>query len=370
MSLPSAADADHLRQPLPDLRTPLGTLISAAHRNEAALRKFQAIELDLMAADSLGELLHRLLREAPQRLKWDVVSLQLYDPRHEIRHALSESGWPAQAYPELRWVERKSLLSNQFFGEPPPRLGAYEATHHSALYLHAKAQPRSVALLALRRGQRWLGSYNIGSNDGVRFHPKLATDFLQHLSAIIAVCIETALNREQLKRLGLTDPLTGVGNRRYFDQRLHEEVARAQRVVSPLSCLFVDVDHFKAINDRHGHSAGDEVLRTVAQRIRAELRSADIVARYGGEEFSVLLPQADAARAADVAERIRRCIASTPFNSEEAHIALCVSVSVGAATRNGTDGALEDVGGQLLERADTALYRAKRNGRNRVVIDS
>jgi two-component system cell cycle response regulator len=128
----------------------------------------------------------------------------------------------------------------------------------------------------------------------------------------------------------------------------------------------VDVDHFKGINDRYGHAVGDEVLQAIAQRIRLQLRGADIVARYGGEEFAVLLPQADLARAADVAERIRRAIAETPVPISGSIDVLTVTASVGVATYGGIAGDADAHVRRLLSAADAALYRAKQQGRNRV----
>jgi diguanylate cyclase (GGDEF)-like protein len=171
-----------------------------------------------------------------------------------------------------------------------------------------------------------------------------------------------------LRRLGLTDALTTVGNRRYFDQRVIEELARAQRMATPLSCLFIDIDHFKSINDRHGHAVGDVVLQTIAQRIRAELRGMDVVARIGGEEFALLLPQVDPHQAVEVAERIRACVAGMPINTGSMAVSLSVSVSIGVAAIDTHSSDSKAVAQRLLRAADRALYDAKQNGRNRIAV--
>lgn len=342
-------------------------LLDAARQNEVAWRRFQALSLDLMAADGLEELIDLLLWQVPTAMQWDQVGLHLLDNTGEIRELLATEQDPRR-YAGLRLLDGGDDLIFAGTGRPPcPRLGAYLQTRHENLFPGTAASPASVALLPLQRGTRDLGSYHIGSNDPQRFHHALATDFLQHLSAVIAICVETATNREQLRRLGLTDALTAVGNRRYFDQRLQEELARAQRASAPLSCLFIDIDHFKHINDRHGHATGDAVLQTIAQRIRSELRGADVVARIGGEEFAVLLPQAGADRAAEVAERIRQFIAGTPVATGSMVVTLSISVSIGVATLvNPQRGSKADAQA-LLRHADAALYEAKRSGRNRVV---
>jgi diguanylate cyclase (GGDEF)-like protein len=226
----------------------------------------------------------------------------------------------------------------------------------------------SVALVPLLRNKRLIGSLNLGSRDPSRFTPLLGTDFVQHMGSIIAICLENTISNEMLKYIGLTDALTGVYNRRYMDRRLLEEIARARRQGYRLSCLYIDVDHFKQVNDTYGHQAGDDVLREVAARAKAELRMSDALGRYGGEEFVVLLIDADLDSAAVVAERIRAGIADQPFILPDGGMAP-VSVSIGAAALGGVEReqAIEGVAQALVAQADQALYEAKASGRNRVV---
>ena len=179
-----------------------------------------------------------------------------------------------------------------------------------------------------------------------------------------------------LKYIGLTDALTGVYNRRYIDRRLLEEIARARRQQYCIACMYIDIDHFKRVNDTHGHLGGDEVLREVAARIRQELRRSDALGRFGGEEFVVLLIDADLDSATFVAERIRASIAGTPFELPGAGQAVAaqasVSVSIGVASLPSQSDqlAIEVVAQQLVAHADQALYQAKANGRNLVVSAS
>jgi len=153
-----------------------------------------------------------------------------------------------------------------------------------------------------------------------------------------------------------------------MDRRLIEEIARARRQSYRLSCMYIDVDHFKQVNDTHGHQAGDDVLREVASRVKAELRMSDALGRFGGEEFVVLLIDADLDSAGMVAQRIRASIADQPFMLPDGGM-LSVSVSIGVATLGdpGRDLAIEGVAQQLVAQADEALYEAKAAGRNRVV---
>ncbi|HPO29710.1 MAG TPA: sensor domain-containing diguanylate cyclase [Candidatus Hydrogenedentes bacterium] len=165
----------------------------------------------------------------------------------------------------------------------------------------------------------------------------------------------------RLEQLAITDPLTGLYNRRYFFERLDQEVARARRYGTPLSCLMLDVDDFKKLNDRWGHLTGDAVLREIARRIQQSIRRVDLPARYGGEEFVILLPQTDLEGARVEAERIRRSVGDTPFpdlpDGEN------VTVSIGIAALNEAVTSAEE----LVRLADDALYRAKSEGKNRCV---
>jgi len=173
------------------------------------------------------------------------------------------------------------------------------------------------------------------------------------------------VTRHQLRTLGLTDALTGVSNRRFFDQRLDEESARARREAIPLSLVFIDVDHFKQVNDVGGHSFGDQVLRDVAGAILSQVRMFDVVSRFGGDEFAVLLIGAARDTASEIGERIRRAVEQTGLKHASDAIP-AVTASIGIAT---VDRRLAHDANSLLESADRAVYLAKAAGRNRLVFD-
>jgi two-component system cell cycle response regulator len=168
---------------------------------------------------------------------------------------------------------------------------------------------------------------------------------------------EQLLSREhELEQLAYRDELTGLANRRFAVRQLHAEISRARRHGQDLALVILDADRFKTLNDRHGHLAGDEVLRGLADRIRGRLREEDVAARFGGEEFLVLLPDTDAEGAAAVAEDLRAAVAAEPFSI--GRIALPLTVSAGYAAWEGED--LE----RLVARADRGLYAAKEAGRD------
>jgi two-component system, cell cycle response regulator len=165
--------------------------------------------------------------------------------------------------------------------------------------------------------------------------------------------------------MAITDALTGLYNRRYMETHVGTLVDQAVARGKPLSVLILDIDYFKSINDTHGHDAGDDVLQDFAIRIRKSIRGIDLACRYGGEEFVVVMPETDMAVATMVAERLRRRIASEPFPIQKGTRMIEVTISIGiAALGSGDDAAA------VIKRADQALYRAKRDGRNRVVPDA
>ena len=163
--------------------------------------------------------------------------------------------------------------------------------------------------------------------------------------------------------LAVTDGLTGLYNHRYLQQQLTAEFERARRYATPLTCLMLDLDDFKAVNDTYGHPFGDDVLRTAARVIREHVRRVDTAGRYGGEEFLVLMPHTVAAEAMPVAERIRAELQEFPFRCDSRNVR--VTISIGVATYPGTPES-PMTKNDVLKLADEALYTAKRNGKNQV----
>lgn len=168
--------------------------------------------------------------------------------------------------------------------------------------------------------------------------------------------------REDALLLSYTDDLTGIYNHRFLIQQLTLEVERQRRYPTALSLLMIDIDYFKHYNDVNGHLAGDQVLRSIATLLNQGVRQSDVVARYGGEEFAAILMNAGKGKAREIAERIRRIIADTPFPNERQQPNKNLTVSIGIATYSSTVSTVTD----LIREADHALYRAKRKGRNRV----
>ena len=189
---------------------------------------------------------------------------------------------------------------------------------------------------------------------------------LSYLLLLVAlppvILLQRSLMHQQLAAAARTDPKTGLLNATAWQREADAEVARAQRTGSPLALLLVDVDHFKRVNDSHGHLIGDEVLRALAAELRQQVRESDVVGRFGGEEFTVLLPRTDGAGAYGIAERLRSNAATLSVAAADARINVTVSIGVAVLGQHGNDLF------ELLAAADVALYRAKDAGRDQVRI--
>ncbi|HUX74167.1 MAG TPA: DUF484 family protein [Steroidobacteraceae bacterium] len=351
-----------------ELKKRLAELTAEAAQNAAILKRTQSRELMLLCADSLSQLLGVMVEGLRESYGLDAVSVVLLDPQHEIRHLLIAGGDRPEEFRQVQFVDSLVGLAPQLSNLQRPWLGPYVGADQHLLF-PSTADLKSVALVPLPRKDRTIGALCFGSRDAGRFTRHHGSDFLAHLGAVAGVCIENAINRARLLRAGITDFLTGWHNRRYLQQRLKEELARAQRHAGTVACLMIDIDRFKGINDAYGHLAGDNALKEIAHRVDSQIRSMDTAARFGGDELAILLPDAGAGEAATLAERIREAIAAEPFELTM-QIARNLTVSIGVAAlspgRHETD--LKALANRLLADADAALYRAKALGRNRIQV--
>jgi diguanylate cyclase (GGDEF)-like protein len=348
------------------LRERLRALTEEVARNEVLLRKTQAREIELLRAGSLGELFDRIVSGLRDAYALDLVTLSLIDPQHELRHLSGVETLSRAVVEEVRFIDAVSPLAPRLAKFDRPWLGPFDRAAHEQL-ISSSMRRGSVALIPLPRDNRAIGVVAFGSQDPRRFTGDLAADFLAHLGVIVAISLENAVNRARLVRSGVTDFLTGWHNRRYFQDRLREELARAERTGRPLACLMIDIDNFKEINDSLGHLAGDEALKEVARRAEIEIRAGDTGARFGGDEFAILLPGAEIAHAVKLAERIHHGVGSTPIRVHGgAHATVTLSIGLATARPQPRAHDYKALAERLIAEADAALYRAKSAGRNRV----
>lgn len=350
------------------LRTQLENLLEQAHRNQNIMSRHQSFDLKLIGASSFRELIENIFSALAKMSELDIVTLGLLDYQKNLQQIMLDLKITSEEFPSLFFVQNE--LDLRIHGEQlfKPVLGIYDPATHGKMFSTCARKPKSVAVVPLIRQQKLLGYLNLGSFEEARFSPTMATDFIEHLASIIAICLENVINNERLTHIGLTDPLTNVSNRRYVEQRMLEEIGRARRQQYSIVCMYLDIDFFKKINDRYGHQGGDDVLIEVSNRIKAELRLSDTMGRFGGEEFVALLVNASAQDGLIVAERIRKSIAGKTFALTGAIGTCQATISIGVSTLAvaNNEGKIENVARDLLQAADQALFRAKNQGRNRV----
>lgn len=334
----------------------LDQMTDQVETNMQIYRRSQERELELLRAADLNALFRAMttyLRESYGLLSVTVV---IADPDHEIRHLLQAVTGDAGPLPDVHFVESLTGITPHYNALRAPWTGPFNAADHQLLF-PGGGEIGSIAVIPLIHQRALFGSINFASPDAGRFTRQHATDFLAHLGVIATFALENVVNRARLLRSGFTDVLTGWHNRRYLQLRLTEELARAARDSSRLVALMIDIDHFKRVNDIHGHAAGDRVLRALGAVLLADLRTTDVPIRWGGEELVLLLPHTVLAEAAALAERLRFVV------EHDVAIAPRITISGGVAEwRRGET--VEEV----VERADKELYEAKASGRNRVCI--
>jgi diguanylate cyclase (GGDEF)-like protein len=348
-------------------------LFQKAVQNEQILRRFQQFELKLLDLNGFKDLLETLLTTAVEYFQLDSVELCLYDPQNTLAELLPEA---FLARPGLHFCSTSAALEPLYDKSLGVRLVSVNADEALPVFLGEAL--RSAALLPLVRQGVLVGSLHFGAKGHQRFTGEKSTDFIGHLASVVAVCLENCVNQERLHRLSMYDMLTQVKNRRAFHQALDNEVSLAARGGNPLSVLFIDLDHFKQVNDTYGHPMGDKVLKEVAQTINDILRKTDHVCRYGGEEFALILPNCGQPRAMKIAEIIRRQISELTIVNDavkddavkdDASATVSVTLSMGVSCwlpLQPTAGLEEGIIRALIACSDRGVYLSKAAGRNSV----
>jgi diguanylate cyclase (GGDEF)-like protein/PAS domain S-box-containing protein len=334
-------------------------------RRSRQLEALHQMSLDLTAELDLNALLHAVVQRALDLIGGTTCNCYLYQPVGDLVERVARAGEGLISRKTTRqrgeglvgviWETGQPLLINDY-RHWPHRVRAYTS-----------ASPRSMIGAPIRWGEAFLGVLNIMATEKDRFI-QTDVDTLGMFANQAAIAIRNARLYRQVEQTAITDELTGIFNRRGFLQLGEREFDRALRLGRPLAALLIDIDHFKAVNDRFGHQTGDQVLQALAENLRRNTRGIDVTGRYGGEEFVLLLPETLPAGALQIAERIRQAIArmrvAAPLESGAPESAIAVTASIGIAALTPDIRNL----GFLIDRADQAQYLAKRAGRNRVCL--
>jgi len=320
---------------------------------------------DLAAVSGLREVCELAVRYAVKTLPCRVATFAVPTEQGNLS-IVATHGYPVALTEHLRIAPGAGVIGAVYQNAMPMRVADVTAVpgfeRHRSRY-----RTKSFAALPVTAGTDVLGVLCVTDRDG---DVALSVEDVADLGILLAP-VALALARERTQRearfyaqAAIVDPTSGLFNRPYFQSRLQEELQRATRQSTPVSLLMIDIDSFKSINDTFGHLAGDTIIKDVADILKSSVRVFDVCARYGGEEFAVVMPGSSLESATAIANRIRQRIHSY-HSTERALSALRVTVSIGVA-ESGPLGSVRDV----VERADSALYTAKRAGRNRVSTSS
>jgi diguanylate cyclase (GGDEF)-like protein len=333
------------------LKTTITELSSSRDRTQRAVQRVGEI---LRSTHDMNQMLESILDVSADAVQADAASLWRFTPTRDDLYPAKATGVTISPSARIKLGEG---------------ITGYVAERAVPVFLPAEGGPRPardepcfpVAVAIPLYGQdRVMGVLTVYRKDAAQPFAKEDLDTVVFLAEQGGVAIENVLLHEATERLSLTDGLTGVWNRRYFQMEFRRVLATATRFTRPFSLLMLDLDHFKEINDNHGHQRGDEVLVEFSRRVNEALREVDTFARYGGEEFICLLSETDSWGAQTTAEKVLRAIRSTPFGENgSGPVRLTVSIGIASYPEHG------DSFGELVDAADRALYRAKQEGRDR-----
>lgn len=355
------------------LRRQLDNLLRQARTNEKKQELFDSFGFEVIAATTPAELRELLLVQMAARFQLHAVVLIIVDYDKDVERLFYGHDEDAKQFYKNKLLildpEKKKPLHTL---PDTAQLGAKVLKTCDWMLgdLEDRDLFESAAYLPLIRGSQTIGAMLLVSKDYQRYQSSHGTDFLRKLSAMTAVAIENCLNHQRIKEIGFLDALTQVYNRRYFGLRFNDEIERSLRRNTDMSCMFLDVDFFKKVNDTYGHHIGDLVLTRMVTLIKEHVRACDIVARYGGEEFVVVLPETGIEVAKDIAERLRQAVCRQAHQIGEHNLKISVSIGIAGIGHvpDTEDKKAEEIAIQLLDRADKSLYRAKETGRNQVIL--
>ena len=333
------------------------------HRSQLAesLQRF----LERISFSDNSKIYEAILSHCKELLRADRVSLWVLD---ETSHELFMRASAGFATPGAEHTPKRvgeGITGKVLETGEALVVGDLKAAGIAAAPAERKYRTNSFISYPVTINGRRIGVLNITDKSSGEKFDDVDLSLLEIIGPQIAVAVERAEWQEratQFRLMSITDPLTGLLNRRYLEERLSDELNRSQRYNYAMSCLMIDIDDFKSYNDRNGHQAGDIALKMTAHALKAALRSADVACRYGGEEFCIILPQTSLSEAGVIAERMRQRVAEKEYPFGKSQPLGAVTVSIGISTFAKPI----DTAEQIIAAADRALYNAKKRGKNRI----
>lgn len=336
----------------------LTKILETLRTNREISRKFFEIETSILSTLNFKDLFQRLLTEIQEKFGVPFVWISMIE-KSDVSKLIFELAYSEILEERLNLIEKERLLQLLENSSKPILINTHLEHFHSLFPQNQKYPVGSLAIAPLTLDGEIIGSLNQGDYSELRYTPGMDTSLLEQLSVKVSICLSNVMAHEKLRALAYWDPLTGLLNRRAMARVLEREFKRSERYGTPLSVAFLDLDHFKQVNDHYGHDMGDDLLRYVSAHLQKMTREIDVVARFAGDEFVIILPNTTLKYAHKFVERHQAFFLKNPMNVGS--ISIPVSISSGVATT--PDPAITDAP-SLLKRADQILYQAKELKKN------
>ena len=338
--------------------TNISKIIERLRQNEEITRKFHEIETQFLTIDNFKDLFEVLLTQVIEKFRVPYAWISMIE-NSEISSLIQsmESSDLLKARLNIIPIDTfQQLVGNNI---KPILVNDHIKPYHQLFPKNQKYLIRSLAIAPISLHGEVIGSLNQADYSRTRFQPGIDTSGLQQLAIKVSLCLSNVFAHEKLKFLAYHDPLTGLLNRRVIESVLGRELNRSKRYASTLSVVFLDLDDFKAVNDKYGHDRGDDLLKYVAKSLFDMSRESDVVARFAGDEFVFILPETPAKNTEKLMNRVKKYLKDNPLLHED--ISIPISISFGVASTE--DEQMNDPT-TLLKKADEMLYQAKQQKQN------
>ena len=332
----------------------INDILDRLKENEEIAQKFNQIETKILTILNFPDLFEVLLTEIMTKFQVPHVWISMID-KSEVSNLIKSLGSSDLLKKRMNVIDRDLFLDLINNSKKPILLNQDLKPYFKLFPQGNKYFIRSLAITPLTLDGEIIGSLNQGDFSNKRFQEGMDASLLEQLALKVSICLSNVTAHEKLKFMAFHDPLTGLLNRRVMESVLRREYTRAARYNSILSVAFIDVDGFKAVNDTHGHDAGDELLKYIAKCMSSMSRELDVVSRYAGDEFVIILPETDGNSAKSLLERLEREFEQTPLLIGEQSINVSISFGISSTEDDNVE-----IPEDLIKMADEVLYQKKK----------